>query len=176
MNTAQLSKKDQVEQVALKLLKANNTVTTLEIKMELRKDFPGVWSQSEVSSFMDTLQSEGIFTFVDNGSHRIYSQAIATPVTPKATRVRVPVKKGGTISRTKAYELMQNNKGHFFTVVFIKKDGTERTINGQYHKPAKSSVLGYVNIKDRQDNFTIKNVNLQTLLSLRINGFIYKVK
>ena len=68
-----LSRKDMVLLVANKLLKANNTVTTLEVKTALRKEFPGTWKQLEVSNLMMDLASEGKFNYTFNGDYRIYS-------------------------------------------------------------------------------------------------------
>ena len=55
--------KNAVLGTAKDLLKANNTVTTLEIKQQLRKDYPYFyWDQSTVSKFMDGFAGDGIFT------------------------------------------------------------------------------------------------------------------
>jgi hypothetical protein len=148
------------------LLKANNTVTTLEVKTKLRKDFPEYyWTQEIVSSYMSFLSQEGHFNWTDNGTYRIYSSTSAKVyptvnkvALPKATKTKTVTKALGKakaiktvpvaipnkaadskISRKKALELMQNNKGRFFTATFIKKDkngkaGEERTINCQYIK------------------------------------------
>lgn len=83
------------------------------------------------------------------------------------------------LSRTKALELMSNNKGHFFTAVFIDKDNEVRTINCQYLKDQKQSVLGYVLVREcnklRKGEDAIRNVNLQSLKELHIGGVKYKL-
>jgi hypothetical protein len=76
--------KDAILKIAKQLLKANNTVTTLEIKTELRRDYPYFHSpQSDVSAYMDQLAGDGIFTYTDNGTYRTYS--LATPAQVAAT-------------------------------------------------------------------------------------------
>jgi len=66
--------KDAVLKVAQDLAVAKNTVTTLEIKVILRRDYPYYfWTQDIVSKFMDQLAGDGIFTYTDNGTFRIYS-------------------------------------------------------------------------------------------------------
>jgi hypothetical protein len=85
-----------------------------------------------------------------------------------------------TIGRTKALELMENNRGHFFTATFISKKG-ERTINCQYLKDQTYSKLGYVKVKEAikakmASGDAIRQINLQTLKSLKIAGNVYKVK
>jgi len=74
--------KDAVLAVAKNLLKANNKVTTLEIKTELRRDYPYYfWDQQTVSDFMSQLAGDGIFDFTDNGIYREYRNS-GTSVTP----------------------------------------------------------------------------------------------
>lgn len=68
--------KDAVLTVAKQLAKANNTVTTLEIKTELRRDYPYYyWTQDVVSNYMSQLAGDGVFTYTDNGTYRTYRLA-----------------------------------------------------------------------------------------------------
>lgn len=88
-------------------------------------------------------------------------------------------KKAERISRKKAMELMLGNKGYFFTAVYTKKDGEERTINCQCLKGQKSS-LGYVKVREASKMRTdpanaIRNINLQTIKELKIAGKRYRV-
>lgn len=87
--------------------------------------------------------------------------------------------KGKSISRTQALELMKNNKGHFFTAVFVTKEDKLRTINGQYLKDQGDSVLGYVKVtessKAKKKSNAVRNVNLQTLQLLKIGKKIFNV-
>jgi len=82
------------------------------------------------------------------------------------------------LSKKKALEYMSNNKGHFFTAIFIDKDGERRTINCQYLKDQKQSVMGYVLVKEasklRKGEDAIRSINLQTLKEIHIGGIKYK--
>jgi hypothetical protein len=92
--------KDAVLTVAKGLLKANNTVTTLEIKLELRRDYGYYfWTQQVVSDFMDQFAGDGIFTYTNNptGTYRIYS--LATPATVAVTTGPVSSKVTGTLTK-----------------------------------------------------------------------------
>lgn len=183
------TKKEKVLAIAKELCKANNTVTTLEIKNELRKRYPhNQWEQTEVSTVMNDFQNSGKFTFSDNGTYRVYSLANTKPSkstpkvnTMKATTTSTRTRSTGTrISKSKALDLIQNSNGKFFTVTFIKKDGTRRVMNGQHTSDMGVSSLGYINVKDitavrRKESATIKSVNLQTIESIRLGKTTYKV-
>jgi len=187
------TKKEKVLAIAKELCKANNTVTTLEIKNELRKRYPhNRWEQTEVSTVMNDFQNSGKFTFSDNGTYRVYSLVNAKKTTKpskstpkvntmKATTTSTRTRSTGTrISKSKALDLIQNSNGKFFTVTFIKKDGTRRVMNGQHTSDMGVSSLGYINVKDitavrRKESATIKSVNLQTIESIRLGKTTYKV-
>jgi hypothetical protein len=194
--TSMKSREDKIYEVAKELCVANNTCSTLEIKNELRKKYPNeAWFQSEVSDVMRDFYDKGKFFYQDNGTFRTYSLANTQTNTtsPGATTTTISVsatktpklskptpKKGGSISRTKAMDLIQNSKGRFFTVVFDKKDGSERKLVGQYSKNMSLSPLGYINVRDTvatraKANSTIKSVNLQTIKEIKINNTVYKV-
>lgn len=202
---------DAVLNTAKKLLKAQNKVTTLEIKAEVIKTYPQYfWTQAYVSAIMDDAHKAGMFTYYDTttggNTHRVYSDPTVKPVKTKKTMktktapkvvAKRPVSKVATktISKSKALELMETNKGHFFTATFIAKKG-ERTINCQYLKDQTYSKLGYVKVKEaakakaykeaamkakaskkaaiKEDS--IRQINLQTLRALKIAGNSYKVK
>jgi ribosomal protein S17 len=223
MTTNQLMK-DAALAVANKLLKANNTVTTLEIKVELRKTDPEFfWDQATVSNLMDEFAQEGKFTYTDNGTYRIYSSPLGsvaasqtavgivnpptnTTSTGTATVITVPGGVTGskgtsgyskpktskkTITRSKALDLVQNSKGHFFKVIFTKtKDGSERTMNCQYVKGQTVSPLGVVKVKETSlqkklkqtgdintipSKSVIRSFNINNLKVLGIGGKLYKV-
>lgn len=221
MTTNQLMK-DAAFAVADRLLKANNTVTTLEVKVELRKTDPEFfWDQPTVSKLMDEFAQEGKFTYTDNGTYRIYSSPLGSvsasqtavgiinpPTTTASTGTAVIIpgnptgsagtsgktapSKPKTISRTKALDLIQNSKGHFFKVVFTKKkDGKERTMNAQYVKGQGTSALGLVKVKESSlmkklkqtgdintipSKSVIRSFNINNLKSLGIGGQLYKVR
>jgi len=167
----------------LGLLEANNSITTLEVKVELRRNHPEFsWLQKDISSFMNEMHLEGDLTYEDNGTFRVYhgeakKKALAKkdPKTGKS----MPKLKMQKISRTKAMDLMIGNKGYFFTAEFVKKDGEVRIINCQCLKD-QDPKLGYVKVKEaslmRSDpDKAIRNINIQTLKSLKIGGVAYKV-
>lgn len=188
MNTINTLVKAAVVKAANELLVANNTVTTLELKVKLIKDEPLInWKQTMVSDIMKELYSENMFTFVDNGTFRVYS----APVKPKVVKAKpnvtvtnttkVAKPTGKTISRKVALDLIQNNRGHFFTAIFTKKDGTDRVMNAQYLKDQKDMSLGYVKVREASKlkttpNDCTRNLNLQTLKQLKIAGATYNVK
>ena len=97
----------------------------------------------------------------------------------RVTSVREIEKK--TISKHNALDLMKNSKGHFFTVVFRKKDGTLRKINSQYLKEQDQSELGYVKVRElsklkKSGETSIRSINLQTIESLVIEGRTFTIK
>lgn len=81
-----------------------------------------------------------------------------------------------TISKSKALELMQNSKGKFFSVTFVKQDKTSRKMQAKYDSNVSLNPLGFIVLKDVCDNNQLKNVNLQQLTELKINKKTYKVK
>lgn len=162
--------------MAKELLKANNTVTTLEIKTALRKISPTLnWKQQEVSDAMNNLSKQGLFTYTDNSVYRTYSAVKQQNKTTKT--MATTTNKKGSISRTAAIDMIRNSKGHFFTVTFTKKDGSLRTMNCQYSKdvPQRQSHLGYVTVMEVSEKAP-KNVNTQTLSALKIGGKNYSIK
>ena len=188
----------------LNLLEATNSVTTLEVKTELRKSHPEFsWLQKDVSAYMDRLQESGDLTYEDNGTFRVYHGIVAkakkakkavkaVKTVAKVTKAKVvsvkthskvvvktPTVKAKRISKTKAMELMIGNKGHFFTAEFEKKNGDLRVMNCQALKK-QTSKLGYITVKEaskmRKDpKKAVRNINLQTITGLRIGGVSYKV-
>lgn len=78
-------------------------------------------------------------------------------------------------------EMMLGNQGRFVTVTFIKADGTERTINGNFgHVKTQNGdntvahIEKYVTIilptKNAKGEPDRRNVNCETVKSLKING------
>lgn len=185
--------KQAVLDTANKLLKAQNTVTTLEIKTQAIQDYPTFfWTQVFVSDTMKDFEQQLMFTITaDNGTYRTYSgaganyQQVVNTVpgfiaTPK-TKAKLLNLKPSTIGMKKAYELMTTNKGHFFTATFIDRKGEERTMNCQYLKGKQDTLtLGYVKVKESNKLKTgvnpIRQINLQTLKQLRIAGNLYKIR
>lgn len=96
-------------------------------------------------------------------SHKpaIIAKARQTPKANKLQKTR--------ISKTKALEAMAKSGGRFFGATFTKKDGTERTITCKF---VDSTPLGYIKVSEHniEKPGQIRNINLQTLKSLRIGG------
>lgn len=77
--------------------------------------------------------------------------------------------------------LIKANGSKFFGVTFIKKDGTERTLNGHVRKVAGTSgtnttahfekyVTIVLNQKDDKGREQFRNVNTETIKALSIGG------
>ena len=151
------------------------------------------WTQKFVSDCMAALADDGALSFTDNGTFRTYTFKITTKVrstkTPKAkdtSNTPSPAKrssKSKTISKSKALDLMSGNKGRFFTAEFKDKKGEIRVMNCQYLKNQGTSKLGYVKVREAvlmrtqsDPKKTIRQINLQTVISLKIGGTLYKIK
>jgi len=149
--------KDAVLTVAQSLAKAKNTVTTLEIKIELRRDYPYYfWTQQIVSDYMDQLAGDGLFTYTDNGTYRIYSLVGAAKVsTPAKTLTKTVVagkgtanvvvnsksSKGKSINQSRLLQLCGDP--NFVSVTLANGKVVDKyTIKGQ-----KKSPVGYITPK-----------------------------
>lgn len=208
MNITKQTMKDAVEQVANQLMTRDGNITTLFLLRELKVQYPNVfWNQYDtgstpgVSNLFHELVAEGKFrSIANNGTYQTYvptgfvavgttiqklGKAISKSSSKKASTKVLDQGKGITIkgtklSRTQALQLMQDNKGRFFTVTFSKKDGTARTLNGQYVAGQNPDPLGYVKVKEagkmKSGENPIRNVNLQTLQAIKIGGKFYSVK
>jgi len=91
-----------------------------------------------------------------------------------------------TIQRTDAVSravkaLIQSNGNKFFSVTFIKKDGSERTLVGHIRKVEghnghnnASHVEKYITVvlteKDAKGNEQFRNVNCETIKSISMGG------
>ena len=178
----------ELKGVVEKLLKANNTVTTLEVKNQLRKDFPFTqWNQSDVSQAMDHLSHIGELNYTDNGTFRVYSGvpkvnvvSTNTPqgqVLPNVTIVKVkPSLTKKSIGKNEALKVMLDTNGKFFGATFIKKDGTERKMTCRIESTTTApDNLGYLQVIDVNEGVP-KKLNMQTVLEIRSNNTVYKVK
>lgn len=86
------------------------------------------------------------------------------------------------MSSTDFKSIILSHKGQFFSVNFIKKDGTERTINGQVgmkkghegHNPV-AHLEQYVTVVEKTNDGSVKfrNVNVDTITRLAVGGKIY---
>ena len=102
------------------------------------------------------------------------------PETPEAETPEIP---GGTISKDEAKKLIKDTKGKFFTVTFIKKDGTTRVMNARlgvkaYLKggelPYDADAKGLIPVFDIPKR-AYRIVNLKTITDLKIGNNTYKV-
>ncbi|HPQ79807.1 MAG TPA: hypothetical protein PLG47_05105 [Candidatus Dojkabacteria bacterium] len=101
---------------------------------------------------------------------------------PANTTVKVKMKR---ISKSKALDLIVNNKGRFFAAEFIDKKNTPRVMNCLYLKNQGTNKLGYVKVKEAalmrtaagiaDPKKTIRQLNMQTLYKLKIGGVQYKI-
>lgn len=200
MNNQQ--RRQAIHDAANALCNAQNQFTNLELKNELRKNFPNeIWNQMDISvEMMDLADGGGYFDYTHNGSYRTYfatpslqgsqiqtnsnpsmtaqliakAQATITQAIVKQPKIKVPVATK-RIGRNKALEIIQNTNGKFFSVKFAKKNGDERLMGVQYVKGTKADPLGYVRLKELKTQIT-KSVNLQTLSEIKTNNTLYKVK
>lgn len=114
--------RDAVLTVAKRLAKANNTVTTLEIKTELRRDYPYYfWDQNTVSSYMSQFATDSIFTYKDNGSYRVYSLSTPAQVAQTAGPVSKQMSKstigGAVLGNTATPRRGRPRKNSLLTVI-----------------------------------------------------------
>lgn len=170
---------DAVEAVARKLMYPNNTVTTLEIKLELRKPPYNTyaWVQPVVSEIMMELEQQGKFDYKDNGTYRIYSLAGSIPKTAqnqlsknvkkaKVKRTRI----SATTTPSLASLVISTAGGRFLTIVdkqnqkyncqFVNKfnlGNDDFGINIKLLKTGKAKTVALSQIK----NLSIDNIDYQ---------------
>lgn len=214
----------------------NNTITTLELKIQLENKFPNEeWNQYQngsvlgVSNIFHSLVAQGYFVSVaNNGTFQVYADrnlrmpsrqdivnvpvyteqkvtktvyvntnkpsSVSTPTVttlvssikkanpaPKTKATKAPVT-GTPISRTKALELLKGSKGHFLTVVFKKKDGTIRTLNGQYSASIQPTIgLGNITLRESSKakltpKDSLRQFNINDLISIKTKGVVHNIK
>ena len=183
-------KKMLMNAAVTKLLQANNTITTLEVKTKLREDQPEYnWVQEDISKMMAKMEKKGKLVITDdNGTYRTYSDPLKPVPAPTVDVVTsddsddndIVIPKGKKISMTKARDLMLNSRGNFFTAIFTTKKGKLRQINCLCKKDQDTG-LGYVQVKEaslmrKKDENPHRQINLQTLHYLKIGGVSYRVK
>ena len=171
-------KKAEVLKVAKLLLKANNTVTTLEVKRKLITDVPNIrWTQDFVSTTMNEFASDRTLTFVvePKGQYRVYSNP-STPV----QQFKKNAKRGG-IKYTTALKLIKENGSKFFTVKFVEQgSGKHRTMTCQYlakQDPTQPLVVKVKEVSQLKTNpsKSIRGFRVDSLLELKVSGKIYVV-
>lgn len=169
-----------IKEAAYNLLKINNTVTTLEVKNECINIHPEFyWKQEDISNALnDLLDENDLYISNDNGTYRTYSAKSLTKFPSMQLVISKPVKSTPKtittqkIGRRKVLETLESAKGKFITVSFIKKDKTDRTMNCKY---MGKNDLGYAEVIETKSK-THKQVNLQTIYSIKSDGVIYTVK
>jgi len=186
-----MNKKNKAKVLAManRLVKPNGTVTTLEIKNELRQKFPDQkWFQAEISNVMNEFNIDEKCTYTDNGTYRTYSM-IKNTIAKNNSKVTKKKHKIFSISGEKdvinigkaaALKIMESTKGKFFTAVFKTKKNVLRVINGQRTEIQPYKELGYVLVREgkaarKNPKKALRNINIQTLQELRFNQKIYKI-
>lgn len=93
-------------------------------------------------------------------------------------------KRGGKINKLEAYLKIRETNGAIFTARFIKKDGTRRKMNcrlgvsrdivgkGMNYNPLQKLLLPVYDMQACD----YRNINLNTMYSLTINGTQYSVR
>lgn len=132
--------KKAVLKTAQALCHPNNTVTTLEVKNQLIKDYPQFhWRQNvgdnSVSALMDKLATEGKFNYTDNGTYRTYSDPSYVFPSTTTTTAATPVTK---VKRT----YTRKNKGIPVVTVTVKRRGPIKGVKRGPYKARTSKVIG----------------------------------
>jgi hypothetical protein len=185
MNTLTSQQIDLIETVAKELLHANNTITTLEIKDELRKKHPhSPWWQFQISETMAFFADQGIFNYTDNGSYRTYFDP-KNPINPnpfkKSTKVKVQITNGGVIDVNTTKQLIENSKGKIFSITFTKLNKDNRKMVCRYLKDLNDTKLDFLMVKDMaeakkgQAYNAIRRVKYDTISEISINKTKYTV-
>lgn len=90
----------------------------------------------------------------------------------------------GDITKEQAAQLIRDTKGKFFTVTFIKKDGTPRVMNARLgvkaylrggELPYDPKAKGLIPVFDVQAG-DYRIVNTKTMTNLKIGNNIYKIR
>ena len=117
----------------------------------------------------------GILTPIDPGPGQEPEE------TPRADTPTVP---SGPITTDQAKQLIKDTKGKFFTVTFIKKDGTTRVMNARlgvkvYLKggelPYDSEAKGLIPVYDVKTG-DYRMINVDTITKLKIGNNEYEVR
>jgi hypothetical protein len=101
-----------------------------------------------------------------------------------AVPAETPSEPSGEIDKETAKELIFNTKGKFFTVTFIKKDGTTRVMNARlgvkaYLKggelPYDAAAKGLIPVFDVKTG-DYRMININTLTNLKIGNNTYSIQ
>jgi hypothetical protein len=100
------------------------------------------------------------------------------------SEAETPETPSGAITKDEAKQLIKNTKGKFFTVTFIKKDGSERVMNARlgvkaYLKggdlPYNPDEKGLIPVYDMK-NGGYRMINIPTISKLKIGNNEYNVQ
>lgn len=160
MQPRQSGQEDLVEKVATRLMYPAKQITTLEIKMELRKEYPQYpWYQQLVSEIMIDLQQAGKFDYQDQGRYRIYhpvgqkSTYTSTNTNVKSTKVK-RTRTSAITDISTASKLISGAGGKFLTVILK----TGKTLNCRFALDFGDTV-SVTQIKDGRNHvFTKSNL------------------
>lgn len=101
-----------------------------------------------------------------------------------------PETPSGVITKDEAKRLIKDTKGKFFTVTFIKKDGTEREMNARLgvrkylkggdlpYNPEEKGLIPVYDVKlgKTQSNDAYRMINVATIKKLKIGNNEYNVQ
>jgi hypothetical protein len=125
-----------------------------------------ILTANESDNYYDAKDKKGEQWFITEDNLKILNMNKTTP----------------RISRTRALHLMQNSKGHFITVEFVKKDGQLRKLTGQYIKDVQPTLgLGNITLKEAikaklTPKDSLRQFNINSLKSLKTGGILYKIR
>lgn len=167
MTTLKQKASDLIEEIMNEQLNVfidnNGYVTSLDLKNQLRLSYPPfIWDQTPVSLWLSSNCKDSKYNIVDNGLYLTY-----TPIKKSKTK-----KKDNRIGKNEAVKQIQNTKGRFFSVTFMKKDDTPRKMTCKLVDGPDN--LGYFKVKTVKGDF--RQINTQTIQSFKINGELKKVR
>lgn len=145
----------EIKAVATRLILEKGSTTNLDVKNQLRDEFPtGDWTQKKISKAMHQLVKEGKFSSEDLGSWQEFKQNSSRVIEKK--------------SRTKLIEDLKSSGGKFVTVLFEKNDKTTRMIYGKVHSTNFINTLGYINFYSSKGG--VKQINPKKIIALKTKG------
>ena len=174
------------------LLEVEDYVSIDLLKNKLRESFGGYyWNTEFIKNCMTYFCKAGVYKYANNDHYCLpgfsgkatpapVSKPATTPATTKKTKDDKWTIKS-TVSKSKALWMMENNKGRFFSVQFVKKgDKSLRTMNCQY-LPGQKVTMGIVKVKEAclvrsKDPNPIRSFDLNTVKKVSIAGCVYGIK
>jgi hypothetical protein len=181
------SQHTKLETVANELAIPNNTITTLEIKNELRKRFPKEWwVQQDVSDAMrDLSDNQGKFDYYDNGTFRTYTlvnvpnaydpkqvnagSSFTLPPAAPVKQKKVRSNQDYTVDRKTVMDLIEQSNGLIFSI---------QPQNLALRLKAFDTPKGYLTVYDMNEKTGATDcvINMQSISGIKINGDNYTIK